>query len=87
MHTSCTDRFGNGLHHSTGDVSAGISSHGWGGSGQLCYHCLQPNAGDVSKSLRVREHIGAESIDDDLNLTVLDLLHKWTKAGYIGYGT
>ena len=77
---ACTHRLGNGLHHSTGDVPACIGGHGWGGSGQLSYHRLQPHAGDVSKSLRVRKHVGTEGIDDDLDLTVFNLLHQWTKA-------
>ena len=72
--------FSNGFHHPVGDVAAGISSDSWRGSGKFSDHCLQPNTGDVSQPLRVREHVGTESIDDDLNLTVFDLLHQRTET-------
>ena len=38
------------------------------------------NTGDVPEFLRVREHVGAEGVDDDLDLAVLDLLNKRPQA-------
>ena len=73
-------RFSYGVDHLSRDVAAGRGGHSLRGARELRDDRLEPDAGDVSEPLRGGEHVGAEGVDDDLNLAVLDLLHQRTKT-------
>ncbi len=72
------------IHHLPSDVPAGIGSYRLCGASQLPDNSLETHAGNVPESFRVREHVGTERVDDDLDLTVLDLLDQRPKAIQLG---